>query len=266
MTEIWRGLAADIERTATPQGRSGVGCFSIEGLRLHERAVRTGVRVERAIVSKSFLDLPSDRIQALVRDLKESGCQLVAAPDAAVARLTEGRAIGAIVGLVRTPAPAPPAFESESRRIHLVALDVEDPGNVGALVRTALASSAAGFISVGISDPYHPKAVRTSMGSLFKIPIHHYAAYGPLLEELAAKGVTSIGAVSRGGIQLPELKPPAGPAALFMGGEAAGLPEEVTRQMDLLATVPMASEVDSYSVNAAAAVILYELLGRLAQG
>ena len=102
------------------------------------------------------------------------------------------------------------------------------------------------------------------MGSLYKIPIHHYPAYGPLLEELRETGVTSIGAVSKGGIPLPELELPAGAAALFMGGEAYGMPLEVTRRFDLLATIPMTSEVDSYSVNAAAAVILYELIGRLA--
>lgn len=102
------------------------------------------------------------------------------------------------------------------------------------------------------------------MGSLFKLPIHHYPSLGPLLEELRTDRVTSIGAVSRGGKPLPELKLPQGPAALFMGGEAFGMPEEVIRRFDTLATIPMASEVDSYSVNAAAAVILYELIGRLA--
>jgi TrmH family RNA methyltransferase len=146
--------------------------------------------------------------------------------------------------------------------ILLVALDVEDPGNVGALVRTALASGAAGFIAVGVSDPHHPKAVRTSMGSLFKIPVLSYPAYGPLMEELRSAGARSFGAVSSGGIPLPEIDTAGNAVALFMGGEAFGLPEAVVSQLDTLVTVPMVSEVDSYSVNAAAAIILYELVAR----
>jgi TrmH family RNA methyltransferase len=256
----WRGLAADIERTATPRGRAQVGCFSIEGLRLHERALHAGVTIDRALVADSFLSDSSERIKALVEALTASGCQLVAAPDEALSNLTEGRSIGAIIGLVPIPEQQQAAFSG----IHLVALDVEDPGNVGALVRTALASGASTFISVGISDPYHPKAVRTSMGSLFKIPIHHCAAYGPILEELREQGVTSVGAVSKGGTPLQKLDLKTKPAALFMGGEAFGLPQAVTRQLDTLVTIPMVSEVDSYSVNAAAAVILYEMIGRLA--
>ncbi len=141
---------------------------------------------------------------------------------------------------------------------------MEDPGNVGALTRTALASGATALIAAGISDPYHPRAVRTSMGSLFRIPILRVQSGKALLDELRTLGVVTIGMVTGGGTPLPRVDLRDTPTALFVGREAFGLDGSTIDSLDHLVSIPMASAVDSYSVNAAAAIALYELIARRA--
>jgi len=262
LESAWRGLIADIERVATPRGREVVGCYSVEGTRLHERAVRAGVQVERAVVGKSYREDRSDRIQALLADLDCNGCRLETAPDEAVETLTEGRSIGAIVGLVRLPAAVDlgQLVKSHERPADvLVVLGADDPGNLGALVRTAHASGAAALVTIGAGDVFHPKAVRTSMGSLFKLPVPRYRDADALIGELAHLGLTSWGAVARDGTAPSKAeRRPAG-VAVFVGGEAFGLPDAVAAALDQRVSIPMPAGVDSFSVNAAAAILLYEL-------
>jgi TrmH family RNA methyltransferase len=260
----WGGVLEDVRRTMTPRGRESLGLYSIEGIRLHERALRSGTAVERAVASESLGRDPSERIRDLLEGLEEAGCRLHFVPDVRIAELTEGRGGGPIVGLVALPAAAPPLVnvmtaDERSPAVALVAVDVEDPGNIGALVRTALVSGASALVAVGISDPFHPRAVRTAMGSHFKIPIFRYEGVEPLLDELDRAVALKLGAVSTGGTPPQEERLVRARLAVFLGSEAFGLPAEVCESMDRLLTVPMRAGVDSYSVNAVAAILLYEI-------
>jgi TrmH family RNA methyltransferase len=256
-------VAADIERAATARGRGRLGCYSIEGLRLHERALRAGVPVRRALLGRGLREQRSTRVRELVEGLARAGCELRDAPDAVLAKLTGGREVGAILGLV--PIPRPPALSdlvrgaAADRVTLLVAVDVDDPGNVGALVRTALASGSAAFVSAGPGDPYHPRAVRTSMGSLFRLPLLSYEDAGGLDDDLRRAGFRTVGATSRGGRPLPRADLSHPRIALFVGSEAFGLPAAVVERLDDRVTIPMGSSIDSYSVNAAAAILLWAI-------
>ena len=185
---------------------------------------------------------------------------MVEAPDQVLEELTGGRGGGPLVGIAPIP-DAPVLAAGSGAGACLVAAEVEDPGNVGAMIRTALAAGCRHFAATGISDPFHPRAVRTSMGSLFRIPVHRYADSVSALNALKQAGFRCFGAVSRGGAPLHEAGSlwRGNSTALFLGSEAAGLPEAVVEALDGTVTIPMAEHVDSYSVNAAAAIILYEL-------
>ncbi len=259
----WRRVLADIGRAATRLGRTRLRRFSIEGTRLHERALRAGVAVEAALVSNGYARNPSPRIRRLLARLREDGCPVHVAADAVLSGLTEGRDIGAIVGLVPRPAALDLGALKQCTRnpamLLLAAIDVEDPGNVGAMTRTALAAGADAFATVGISDAFHPRAVRTSMGAVFRLPILEYESVDRLLRELRAHDVQTVGAVSRGGQPLHELELDRRAVAVLMGCEAVGLEEDVRSAADRLVSVPMPAGVDSFSVHAAAAIILYEI-------
>jgi RNA methyltransferase, TrmH family len=141
-------------------------------------------------------------------------------------------------------------------------VDVDEPGNVGALIRTALASGANAAICVGSSDPFHPKAVRTSLGGLFKLPIVRMPSAG-LLEHLRGHGVFSVAAVAKSGAALDRASWPASSnIAVLVGNEARGLAESLREEADAKVTIDLSTAADSFCVNAAAAVCLYEIQRR----
>jgi len=127
---------------------------------------------------------------------------------------------------------------------------VRDPGNVGTVLRAALAFGAGSVaLGPGCADPYGPKAVRASMGALFAVPVAR--AIG--VEELPGE---RIALVARGGE--PLRGPAGGEATIVVGGERSGLPGRIVDDCDLVAHIPIAG-ADSLNAAMAATVALYEL-------
>jgi RNA methyltransferase, TrmH family len=256
-----------IRRVSSRQGRRLTGLYSIEGVRLVERALAAGAPLEAVLVAKQLIDSDQLRHQALIEKLQTSGIHLTVAHDQILAELTGGRDLGPILGLVRLPEPVALDELAKARSspahitspVFLAAVDIVDPGNVGALTRTAHAAGATALLATGASDPFHPRAARISRGSIFRLPVVAYETPVELMNELHRLQICAIAAVASGGAQLPNLRWPIGPVAVLMGNEAQGLPPAVAGAVDLHVTIPMAAGVDSYSVNAAAAILLYQL-------
>lgn len=257
----WPGTAEMIRRVNTAKGRESTGLYSIEGTRLVERAVRAGATLETVLMSHSFSAQANARTQELLADLAAAGIVTVIAPDSVLHELTGGRQLGEVLGLVRRPSP--PSLEDVSAAsaapgLYLAGVDILDPGNAGALVRTAHAAGARAFLAVGTTDPYHPRATRISRGSILRLPVVAFASAEALMAALHRSGIRSVATAATGGIALPAVAPLPGPSAVLMGNEGQGLPEAVQRAVDLVVTIPMPDGVDSFAVNAAAAIVLYE--------
>jgi TrmH family RNA methyltransferase len=125
---------------------------------------------------------------------------------------------------------------------------VGDPGNVGTLIRAADALGPAFVaLSEGCADPTGPKAIRASMGALFRVPLVPF-------ERPAGRRIALL---ARGGRPLEELELD-GPTTFVLGAEREGLPEEVLRQVDERATIPLATDAESLNVAMAGAIALYE--------
>ena len=125
---------------------------------------------------------------------------------------------------------------------------VGDPGNVGTVLRGALAFGAASVvIGPGTADPYGPKAVRASMGAIFRVPLASF-------EEPAGARVAL---VARGGVPLPELQVD-GDVVFGLGAERAGLPADVAASCDVQASIPQPGGAESLNVAMAGAIALYE--------
>ena len=135
-----------------------------------------------------------------------------------------------------------------TRPVTLALWHVADPGNVGTLIRAADAFGAGVALSAGCADPTGPKALRASMGSIFRVPVEEF-------DEPAGRRVAL---VSHGGEQLADVDL-SGEVVLVLGAERDGLPEEVLARCDASATIPIAGGAESLNVAMAGTVALYEL-------
>jgi TrmH family RNA methyltransferase len=136
-------------------------------------------------------------------------------------------------------------------------VDVQDPGNVGAVIRVADALGATGVgVTERSADPGGWKALRGSMGSAFRLPVARLDLATLLAEAGRAKAQVAA-AVARGGTE-PALAWLSRPTLLLLGHEGAGLPDDVLRKADLRVTLPMRAGVDSLNVSVAAALVVDE--------
>jgi TrmH family RNA methyltransferase len=135
---------------------------------------------------------------------------------------------------------------------------IQDPGNLGSILRSADGAGANLCFVCGSSvDPYHPRAVRSTMGSLFRVPVVE-KSLDSVLDRLRRSAVKLVGADARDGAEY-DLADLAGPLALVFGSEGAGLAPEVRARLDLVLRIPLREGVESLSVGAAAAVMLFEV-------
>ncbi len=267
----WTAVLAKFEEASSPEGRRQTGRFTVEGFRLVERALNTGAAIEHILVGESAWNLPCERMQKLLKALASRQCSVVQVPDTVADRITEGRTFGAVQALVALPvslpfpewlatrvAQAPQAPQAAPLTL-LVLEQMMDPGNVGALLRTAHAMGADALVAIGGSDPFHPRSARTSMGSIFRVPVFRTKTADELLTLLRQHRVCTIGAAIEASTQLPDVHFPTTHQALFMGNEGEGLSHDTRAQLDHIVSIPMSEAIDSLSVNAATAVILYAM-------
>jgi TrmH family RNA methyltransferase len=139
----------------------------------------------------------------------------------------------------------------------VVAVDVQDPGNLGAVIRAAEAGGATGVLVCGVSaHPFSWKALRGSMGSALRLPIASAPDVEVCVRDLRAAGVRTVAAAPRDGRD-PDALDWTGPCALVLGGEGTGLRDAVRGSCDDNVTIPMAAPVESLNVAVAAAILIY---------
>jgi TrmH family RNA methyltransferase len=194
---------------------------------------------------------------AAVDALRSAGVPVRLMDDGVLASLSEVETSQGILALARRP-----AFDEErlfaGTPLVLVAAGIQDPGNVGALLRSAEAAGATGaYLTDGAADPFSWKALRGSMGSAFRLPHRRRITTADALARLRAHGVRVIAADP--GAALPYFEADLRrPVAFLMGPEGSGLPPALTAGADASVAIPMAPGVESLNVAVAAGVLLFE--------
>ena len=139
----------------------------------------------------------------------------------------------------------------------VVAAGLQDPGNLGTILRSAEAFGAAGvFLTEGTASPYNAKVLRGSAGSIFRVPVVQVKSTD-LLPLLRNRNIRLVATSSHKGTPLPEADWTL-PIAVFIGNEGAGLSRDLTQQMDETVVIPQAVQVESLNAGVAASIVLYE--------
>ena len=226
-----------------------------EGVRLLEEALAAGITPRGAAVSPALEATP--RGVALKARLERLRVPLEVVDDQELARLAETDGPQGIVAVIE-----PRQWELEALPIPadavIVVLDgVQDPGNVGAVARTALGLGASALVALsGTADHTGPKALRGSMGALFRLP----TASATLEEFLpwAERHGLAIWTTAVDGMPVSQARR-SGPVALLLGNEGAGVRPELVAQARLTVAVPLQHGIESLNVAVAAGILLYEV-------
>lgn len=241
-------------RSLKEKGGAGKLCL-IEGPKLLEEALAAGLTVVEAAASPRLGR--SERGARLLADLRARGVPLRLLDDRLLASLSEVETSQGILALARRP-----SFEESAmfrgQPLIVVAVGIQNPGNLGGLLRTAEAAAATGaYLTEGTADPLSWKALRGSMGSGFRLPHRRGLGLAAVRERLTARGLAVVATTATGGARYDEVDL-ARPLAVLLGGEGGGLPPEVLAAADVRITIPMAPTVESLNVGVAAGILLFE--------
>jgi TrmH family RNA methyltransferase len=227
----------------------------LEGPKLLAEAVNAGVVFVEVAASARAVRAPGTA--ELVARLAADGVPVRTLAEDVLESLSETETSQGVVALARRPVFA----ESDLQRgapLLLVAVAVQDPGNLGGLLRTAEAAGATGaYLTEGCADPLSWKALRGSMGSAFRLPHRKEKDPLALLGRLRGRGVRTVAAVADGGTAYDRADL-SGTLAIVMGTEGRGLAEPVIAATDLRVTIPLAPPVESLNVGVAGALLLFE--------
>lgn len=250
-------MARDLRRR---RGRERTGLFVAEGVRTVEELLASPLRLRGALVTAALDRAPRGRElrAALERAAACHGAALETVDEPTFASAADTDSPQGVLAIAERPEHS---FEKlpAAGPLRLVVLDaVQDPGNVGTILRTAAALGADGIVALpGTVDLWNPKVVRAAMGALFHRPAWH-STVDTLIDWTARTGVALWGA-GPAGTPLPLAGSPPDRLALAVGNEGAGLSPAVARAAERTVAVPLAPGAESLNVAVATGILLHAL-------
>ena len=229
----------------------------LDGTHLVSEALAASIPVRQAVVSSDALER-SD-VVAILDEIARQGIDIVAASAPVMDAISPVRSASQVVAIGERPAhDSERVYGSRGQALLVLAADVQDPGNLGAIVRVAEASGAGGVIAAGISaNPFGWKALRGSMGSALRLPVAIDPDTARAVDEARRRGYRLVATVPRGGQSHVDADF-RGPVVIIVGGEGPGISQHLVNTTDVRVTIPMEPPVESLNAAVAAAVLVYE--------
>lgn len=232
------------------------GEMVLEGLHLLDAALGAGIVPSEVFVNEAAAQHPE--LLALLARLPESTRRNLVSEKVAE-RLTELASAGEVMAVCPRPQPAPAAPDAS----RLLLEDIQDPGNLGTILRSAAAAGVTEvFLSKGCADVYSAKVLRAGMGAHFALSLHEGADLAACLEAFAGRKLVTYLAGSCS-LYSQDLS---GPIALVLGNEGAGVSDALLQRADVRIRIPMPGHAESLNVAMAATICLFERVRQLEAG
>jgi TrmH family RNA methyltransferase len=227
----------------------------LDGWHLLNEAVRAHIAIEHLAVATNA---ERDSIHELMREAETVAENVWTVSPRVMEVLSPVRTPTGVCAVVQRRQSTLSQLLTPDPALVVLAVDMQDPGNVGAVIRSAEAGGATGvFVAGGSSDAWGWKALRAAMGSTFRLPVLAVDQVVPRLDELREHGVTVLATVPRDGAALhqTDLR---GAVAVMIGGEGRGLSDKLIDSADRTVSIPMKPPVESLNAAVAAALVVYE--------
>lgn len=232
---------------ATPDGHC-----AFEGVRLLEEAIRSSLRIKAVF----FAESARERANRLLPQISNHAETLIL-PDEVFKSAVSTEAPQGVAALAKIHEHSLEAMLQTDTPLVVVASGLQDPGNLGTVMRSAEAFGASGLVTGdGTVNPYNPKVIRASAGSAFRLAIVR-GKIGEIVTQLRSRGLRILATSSHKSIPLNEANL-TGPLTIIIGNEGAGISRELLAEADQVIRVPHSSKVESLNAGIAASVVLYE--------
>jgi TrmH family RNA methyltransferase len=230
------------------------GYCAIEGMRILEEAIRSGLKFKAVFFRASA----ENRAERLLPQLA-ANVETLLLPDKLFASIVPSESPQGVAALVRGKTFKLEDVLAKSQAGPLLAIaGVQDPGNLGTILRSAEAFGAGGvLLGEGTVSPFNSKVIRASAGSVFRLPLVQTKLAG-ILEHMRELGLRLIATSSHKGTPLDQATL-TGPLAIFIGSEGAGVPRDLLAEMTETVAIPHSSSVESLNAGVAASIVLYEI-------
>ncbi len=231
----------------------------LDGPHLVLDALRAAVPIDLVLATAAMLDAPSDEMRELWRLAREAGAAIHEGTTGVLDAASPVRTPSGLVAIARWASSPLEALWRPAPALVVGLVDVQDPGNAGAAVRSADGLGATGVVMIGATaDPASPKALRGAMGSSFRVPVAR-ASLGRTIAAARAAGVqvvaTTTPAAHTIDLHAADLTPP---TLVLFGNEGAGLSNALLHDADVRLAVAMRPGINSFNVAVTTALVLYE--------
>jgi len=230
----------------------------VEGLRLCEEVLRSQLVIEAVIVSEELLR--KERVAPVIKELSQASKRFASVSEKLLESVSYTKTPQGIIVLAQRPEASESrlAAQLDANPLLVVLHQINNPVNVGAILRTSEAAGATGVIATrNTSDPFSPKSLRGAMGSAFRLSMWSGPSYTEMIEWCRQRGIATICADVDATTSYTEIDW-SRPSALILGPESTGLTPEEIELADHRVSIPMKGMAESLNVAVAAGILLFE--------
>ncbi len=236
--------------------------FLVEGIKIVEECMDNGYPITNIVYSDELFNVRGG--EAFFNKIK-SYDRLINVPDKLYKDICDTENPQGVLAVAKFEINSAESIKDKNNPFLLLLDEVQDPGNMGTIIRTADAFGIDGIIiTEGCVDVYNPKVVRSTMGSIFRVPIYHELDGRKIIEEFKKQNINIYSSSLKGSQYIQDTNFKEG-SILIIGNESRGVSHTLYSLSDKLISIPMIGEAESLNVAVASSIIMYEVMRQRSQ-